>query len=87
MSRRFTRVVDVKRPSDLAQRMAERQRARLADGYKRVTFTLPREKAREKARELLTQYPRAAYGTEIESWSVLPGDVIEFTVRRLPTAD
>jgi len=25
--------------------------------------------------------------TEIESWRVLPGDRIEFTVRRLPTAD
>jgi hypothetical protein len=32
-------------------------------------------------------YPRAAYVTETESWPVLPGDVIEFTVRRLPTAD
>jgi len=25
--------------------------------------------------------------TEIEWWRVLPGDRIEFTVRRLPTAD
>jgi hypothetical protein len=67
--------------------MAERRHAQLADGYKRVTFTLPRAQAREKAREMLARYPRAAYMTEIESWSVLPGDVIEFTVRRLPTAD
>jgi hypothetical protein len=67
--------------------MAERRSAELADGYKRVTFTLPRAEAREKAREMLRQYPRAAYDTEIESWSVLPDDVIEFTVRRLPSAD
>ena len=81
----------VKEPRDLArrmsERMAERQRARLADGYKRETFTLPRSEAREKAREMLARYPHAAYMTEIESWSVLPGDVIEFTVRRLPSAD
>jgi hypothetical protein len=25
--------------------------------------------------------------TEIESWRVLPGDRIEFTMRRLPSAD
>ena len=67
--------------------MAERRRAQLADGYKRVTFTLPRAQAREKAREFFSLYPRAAYMTEIESWSVLPDDVIEFTVRRLPSAD
>ncbi len=77
----------MKQPRDLARRMAERRRAQLADGYKRVTFTLPRPEARAKAREMLARYPREAYMTEIESWSVLPGDVIEFTVRRLPTAD
>lgn len=77
----------MQRPRDLATRMAARRRAQIADGYKRVTFTLPRAQAREKARELLAAYPRAAYLTEIESWSELPGDVIEFTVRRLPTSD
>lgn len=77
----------MKQPRDLAKRMAERRRAQLEDGYKRVTFTLPRPQAREKAREMLNLYPREAYMTEIESWSVLPGDVIEFTVRRLPSAD
>ncbi len=67
--------------------MAGRRRARPTDGYKRVTFTLPRSQAREKAREMLARYPRAAYMTEIESWSVLPDDIIEFTMRRLPSAD
>ena len=46
-----------------------------------------RKAAREKARELLRRFPKAAYQTEIESWRVLPGDQIEFTVRRLPSAD
>jgi len=77
----------MRQPRDLAARMAARRRETLKDGYKRVTFTLPREKARAKARELMRRYPRAAYMTEIESWSVLPDDVIEFTVRRLPSAD
>jgi hypothetical protein len=48
---------------------------------------LPRAAAREKAREMLRRFPKAAYMTEIESWRVLPGDRIEFTVRRLPSAD
>jgi hypothetical protein len=44
-------------------------------------------KAREKAREIFRRYPKAAYMTEIESWRELPGDRIEFTMRRLPSAD
>jgi hypothetical protein len=67
--------------------MARQRQAALADGYKRVTFRLPRLAARDKARELLRRYPREAYMTQIESWSELPDDVIEFTVRRLPSAD
>ena len=46
-----------------------------------LTFT------RRAAREMLRRFPKAAYQTEIESWRVLPGDRIEFTVRRLPSAD
>ena len=48
---------------------------------------MPREAARAKARELFARYPKAAYMTEIESWRELPGDRIEFTMRRLPSAD
>jgi hypothetical protein len=36
---------------------------------------------------MFRRFPKAAYMTEIESWSVLSGDRIEFTVRRLPSAD
>lgn len=76
-------------PADLAEKMSRRLKARegVADSYRRETFTLPREAARAKARELFKRYPKAAYMTEIEFWRVLPDDEIEFTMRRLPTAD
>jgi hypothetical protein len=40
-----------------------------------------------KARERFARYPKAAYMTEIESWRELPDDRVEFTMRRLPSAD
>lgn len=57
------------------------------DGFVRETFLLPRNDARAKAREWFEMWPRQAYWTEIESWCERPGDTIEFTMRRLPTAD
>jgi hypothetical protein len=77
------------RPSDLARRSARvlAGRAIRRGAFRRDTYALPRAAAREKARELLQRFPKAAYQTEIESWRVLPGDRIEFTVRRLPSAD
>lgn len=57
------------------------------DGFLRETYALPREGARAKAREWFDRWPRQAYWTEIESWRECPNDVIEFTIRRLPTAD
>jgi len=77
------------RPADLAQRLArasERRKQR-ATAFKRETFALPRLQARAKLREFRERYPKAAYMTELESWRELPGDVIEFTMRRLPSAD
>ncbi len=80
-----------RRPSDLARRsaraLASQEIRRGVDAFRRDTFALPRAAAREKARELLQRFPKAAYQTEIESWRVLPDDCIEFTVRRLPSAD
>jgi hypothetical protein len=73
-------------PRDLADRMQARQTAR-ADGFVRQTFSLPREQARKEARAWLDRYPAAAYLSSVESWCELPGDTIEFTMRRLPTAD
>lgn len=77
-----------RRPSDIARSSARAFAGRkVGDTFRRETFALPREAARAKARELLRRFPKAAYQTEIESWRVLPGDFIEFTVRRLPSAD
>jgi hypothetical protein len=78
------------RPADIARKsaraLAQRGGAR-GDAFRRETFALPREEARAKARELFQRFPKAAYQTEIETWRVLPGDRIEFTMRRLPSAD
>ena len=73
------------RPRDLADRMAARRRP--DDGFLRETFTLPRDAARGKAREFLSRYPKAAYMSGVESWRELPDGAIEFTMRRLPSAD
>ncbi|KIZ41308.1 MULTISPECIES: hypothetical protein [Rhodopseudomonas] len=78
----------VNRPRDLADRMADRKTPRQpADGFLRETFRLPRAAARAKARDFLHSYPKAAYMSGVENWRELPGDEIEFTMRRLPTAD
>jgi hypothetical protein len=74
-------------PRDLAKRMAARAGARGDDGFHRETFILPREAARSKAKEQFSKFPSAAYMTTIEAWRVLPGDTIEFTMRRLKSAD
>ncbi|HTB04740.1 MAG TPA: hypothetical protein VK804_30085 [Bradyrhizobium sp.] len=73
------------RPRDLASRMAGRRKS--DDGYLRETFTLPRDKARTRARDYFARYPKAAYMSSVESWRELPGGDIEFTMRRLPSAD
>lgn len=57
------------------------------DGFLRETYLLPRSVARAKAREWFERWPKQAYWTAIESWCERPGDRIEFTMRRLPTAD
>ena len=57
------------------------------DGFVRQTFALPRAEAREKAQEWFKAFPKSAYWTEIESWCEMPDDVIQFTIRHLPTAD
>lgn len=74
----------------LKRRLAEsreRTGGKRKDGFLRETFVLPRPDARLKAREWFERWPKQAYWTEIESWFERPGDVIEFTMRRLPAAD
>jgi hypothetical protein len=79
------------RPKDLAERVARRGAARgdisRVDTWRRESFTLPRAEARTKAREWFDRFPKAAYSTEIEFWRELDDGRIEFTMRRLPTAD
>jgi len=85
------------RPGDIARRVATRM-ARLGleaddhsrsedDIFSRETFRLPRDQARETARAWFARYPKAAYMTTVESWRVLEDGRIEFTMRRLPSAD
>jgi hypothetical protein len=77
-------------PRDLAGRMAggrSVRRRKPEDGFLRETFTLPRAQARAKARDFLVRYPKAGYMSAVESWRELPGGDIEFTMRRLPSAD
>jgi hypothetical protein len=80
-------------PSDVARRLAERAArpnqtpGQSGGGWRRETYTLPRGEARDKAREWFTKYPKAAYMTEIEFWRELADGRIEFTIRRLPSAD
>ena len=79
---------DQKTPSMIAQKLARRAQAPGRKGaFVRETYSLPREEAREKARAILSEFPKAAYMTEIESWRALPEGRIEFTIRRLPSAD
>ena len=83
--------VPARPPFDSLRRTLERARAegrrKDRDGFVRESFTLPRSAARAKAREWFDRWPKQAYWTEIESWRERPGDVIEFTMRRLPSAD
>lgn len=78
-------------PSDIARRLGERARKSAmparGGGWRRETFTLARPEARAKAREWFDLYPKAAYMTEIEFWRELDDGRIEFTIRRLPSAD
>lgn len=77
-------------PKELADQMAgKRSRDRLQSGdcYVRETFTLPREEARVTARSFLDRWPKAAYMSEVEAWRELPDGEIEFTMRRLRSAD
>lgn len=75
-------------PKDLADRMAARHRqARADDGFARETFTQSRDEVRQRARAFLDRWPAAAYLSAAESWRELPGGEIEFTARRLKSAD
>jgi hypothetical protein len=75
-------------PRDLADAMARRRKtAAVDDGYVRESFTQDREEARRTARAFFDRWPAAAYMSAVDSWRELPGGRIEFTMRRLKSAD
>jgi hypothetical protein len=82
-----------KTPADVARSLSARSRTSSAtpndrmSSFQRETFTMSRDEARDKAREWFAKFPKAAYMTEVESWRELEDGRIEFTMRRLPTAD
>jgi hypothetical protein len=69
------------RPSDLAQRLADRRECE--DGV----FRLPVDKARATAREILDQTSQGDSVTVLERWQQLPDGRIEFSIRQIPAAD
>jgi len=77
------------KPRDLADQSRQMRDLRRLDpdGFLRKTFTLSVADARAKAREFLREYPAGGYMTIVENWSQLPDGQIQFTMRRLPTAD
>ena len=54
------------RPSDLAQRMSDRDEP--GEELVRETLRLPVEAARSKAREIISQFPQGGYMTVVEQW-------------------
>jgi len=77
-------------PANIARGLAKRARTQAASGegsWRRETYTLERGEARVKAAAYFAKFPKAAYMTEIESWRELSGGRIEFTIRRLTSAD
>jgi hypothetical protein len=77
-------------PADIARGLAKRARTQVASSesaWRREAYTLERGAARVKARAYFAKFPKAAYMTEIESWRELSSGRIEFTIRRLPSAD
>jgi hypothetical protein len=79
----------MKRPRNWADRSRDlRDLSKLKnDGFLRETFTLPLHVARLKARQILDAYPAGGFKTIVEHWRQPPDGQIEFTIRRLPTAE
>jgi hypothetical protein len=66
------------RPRDLADHMA---------GTEPLTFMLPVDAARCKAREIINQAPANGFTSVVEKWKQLPDGRIEFAIRHFPAAD
>lgn len=71
------------RPSDLSERMAGSRKLSVLQ----ETFSLPLDDARLKAREIINRESEGGYTPIVEQWRQLPDGHIEFTMRRVRTAD
>jgi hypothetical protein len=74
-------MAEPKTPPELADRMRDHR------AQHRAHDDQPRDDARQTARAFLDRYPKAAYMSEVEHWRELPNGRVEFTMRRLRTAD
>lgn len=74
-------------PADIARAIRQRTDARGRNEFRRETYALSRDEARATARDWFQRYPKQAYMTVVEHWRELPDGRIEFTMRRLPSAD
>ena len=79
----------MRRPHSIADRSRDLrdQSKRNDDRLPHDNFRLPVEEARAKARQFLNESPAGGYASIIENWRQLSDGQIEFTIRRLPTAD
>jgi hypothetical protein len=73
-------------PGNPAMDLQERTRL-IHDGFFRKTFTLPIGDARARARDIMGERPSDGFMSIVEDWWQLPDGRIQFTMRRLPTAD
>ena len=79
----------MRRPHSIADRSRDLRdlSKRNEDRLTYENFRLPLQEARTKARQILNESPAGGYTTIIENWRQLSDGQIEFTIRRLPTAD
>jgi hypothetical protein len=82
--------VAMKRPRDIADQIRNLRDGRKVKGVEGLigeTFTLPLEQARAKVRQIVEDLPTEGLMTVVENWRQLADGRIEFTMRRLPTAN
>ncbi len=60
---------------------------RRTGGFLLEMFKGPREEARAYARGYLARYPKGGYMSAVDNWRVAEDGEIEFTMRRLESAD
>ena len=80
----------MKLPRDIADQIRNLRDGRKVKGVEGLigeTFTLPLEEARAKVRQIVEDLPTEGLMTVVENWRQLADGRIEFTMRRLPTAN